>query len=99
MTACLKTAAAALSGHLLPAIFVISVGYVGCDHQLALALLILAVGTAGICGGGFLFNFLDMGPQYAGITYSISNTFATIPGIIGPSTTGALIKGAHGIVS
>jgi hypothetical protein len=32
----------------------------------------------------------DMAPAYAGIVYGISNTFATIPGIVSPYVVGTL---------
>ena len=36
---------------------------------------------------GFSANFLDITPAYAGILYSVSNTIATIPGILSPIIT------------
>jgi hypothetical protein len=35
---------------------------------------------------------LDIAPQYASIILGISNTFATIPGIISPMLAGAIVK-------
>ena len=34
----------------------------------------------------------DIAPAYAGIVFGISNTFATIPGIISPYIVGALTE-------
>jgi len=34
----------------------------------------------------------DIAPAYAGIVFGISNTFATIPGIISPYVVGALTE-------
>jgi hypothetical protein len=34
----------------------------------------------------------DMAPAYAGIVYGISNTFATIPGIVSPYVVGTLTE-------
>lgn len=34
----------------------------------------------------------DVAPAYAGIVFGISNTFATLPGIISPYIVGALTE-------
>jgi ACS family sodium-dependent inorganic phosphate cotransporter-like MFS transporter 5 len=34
----------------------------------------------------------DIAPSYAGIVFGISNTFATIPGIVSPYIVGALTE-------
>ncbi|KRY29228.1 Sialin, partial [Trichinella spiralis] len=81
-------------GHLLPGLCVIFVGYVGCNSAAAVALLAMSVGFSGLCGGGFFVNYLDLCPQYTGIVFGISNTLATIPGILGPNITGYLTRGA-----
>ncbi len=48
---------------------------------------------SGFCfGGGFILVANDMAPAYAGIVFGISNTFATIPGIISPYVVGALTE-------
>jgi ACS family sodium-dependent inorganic phosphate cotransporter-like MFS transporter 5 len=81
-------------GHFLPAVFVIALGYVGCNSTAAIVLLTLCIGFTGLCGAGFLVNFLDIAPQFAGILLGTGNTFATIPGIVGPYITGVLTKDA-----
>ena len=43
-------------------------------------------------GGGFLLVANDIAPAYAGIVFGISNTLATIPGIISPYVVGILIE-------
>ena len=46
---------------------------------------------SGCCfGGGFFLVANDMAPAYAGIIFGISNTFATIPGMLSPYVVGAL---------
>lgn len=77
-------------GHFLPAISVVCLGYVGCNENLAIALLVSTVAFTGLCGAGWFVNFLDIAPQFAGILFGVSNTFATIPGIVGPYLTKAL---------
>lgn len=34
----------------------------------------------------------DIAPAYAGIVFGVSNTFATIPGIVSPYVVGALTE-------
>ena len=41
--------------------------------------------------GGFSVNHLDIAPQYASILMGLSNTFATIPGIVSHSLTSAIV--------
>ncbi|XP_003374292.1 sialin [Trichinella spiralis] len=80
------------SGHFFPGIGIFCVGYIGCDKTAAIALLTFTVGMAGLCGGGFFVNLFDLCPQYAGPIFGISNTLATIPGIIGPYVTSLIIE-------
>jgi hypothetical protein len=48
---------------------------------------------SGFCfGGGFMLVANDIAPAYAGIVFGISNTFATIPGIVSPYVVGALTE-------
>lgn len=37
-------------------------------------------------------NHLDVGPRYAGVLMGISNTIATIPGIVGVAATGFILQ-------
>lgn len=48
-----------------------------------------ALGALSICGYGV--NHLDIAPQYASITMGISNTVATIPGIVSPLIAGFIV--------
>jgi ACS family sodium-dependent inorganic phosphate cotransporter len=50
-----------------------------------------ATGMWALCAGGFSPNSFDVAPRYADVIWGISNTFATLPGIIGVSVTGWLI--------
>ena len=52
----------------------------------------IAVGLGAFAWSGFAVNHLDIAPQYASILMGISNTFATIPGIISPLLTGILVN-------
>uniref|UniRef100_UPI00358F4804 sialin-like isoform X1 n=2 Tax=Myxine glutinosa TaxID=7769 RepID=UPI00358F4804 len=72
-------------GMVLPAVFLVAVTFGGCDHVLAVTFLALSNGIGGLCGSGFSINHLDIAPGYAGLLLGITNTFATIPGFIGPA--------------
>ena len=45
----------------------------------------------------FGVNHLDVAPNYAAILMGISNTVGTIPGILSPAVTGAIVKDRVGI--
>ena len=46
------------------------------------------VACNGFGTGAFAANHLDIAPRYAGILMGISNTVATIPGIVGVAAAG-----------
>ncbi|XP_075232404.1 vesicular glutamate transporter 1-like isoform X2 [Lycorma delicatula] len=56
------------------------------------ATLTVAVGFGGFAWSGFSVNPLDIAPQYASVLMGLSNTVATIPGMLSPLLTGYLIK-------
>ncbi|ESO02282.1 hypothetical protein HELRODRAFT_65417 [Helobdella robusta] len=53
--------------------------------------LTLAIGMGGFAWSGFSANMLDIAPQ-ASIVMGISNTFASIPGIIAPVVAGSIVQ-------
>jgi ACS family sodium-dependent inorganic phosphate cotransporter len=59
---------------------------------MAVALLTIAASANGISSAAFGVNHLDVAPTYAGILMGISNTIATIPGIIGVAATGLIVQ-------
>jgi ACS family sodium-dependent inorganic phosphate cotransporter len=58
----------------------------------AVALVTLSIAGTAIGAGGFAVNHLDVAPRYAGILMGLSNTFATLPGIIGVAATGFIVE-------
>jgi len=54
--------------------------------------LTMAVGLGAFAWAGFSINPLDIAPQYASILLGISNTFATIPGIVSPMLAGIIVQ-------
>ncbi|KAK7902122.1 hypothetical protein WMY93_018891 [Mugilogobius chulae] len=73
-----------LVGMIGPAIFLVAAGYTGCNYTLAVTFLTLSSSLGGVSASGFNINHLDIAPSFAGILLGITNTFATIPGMIGP---------------
>jgi MFS transporter, ACS family, solute carrier family 17 (sodium-dependent inorganic phosphate cotransporter), other len=63
-------------------------------HSATAAVLLATVSLAGtgMGTGGFAVNHLDVAPRYAGILMGLSNTFATLPGIIGVAATGFILQ-------
>ncbi len=64
------------------------------SNEVTYAITILCIGM--FCGrfviSGFWVNMLDISPMYAGQLMGISNTFATIPGLVGNALTGYIIN-------
>lgn len=58
----------------------------------AVVCLSIAVGIGGFALAGFFVNHLDIAPQHAGVLMGISNTVATLPGIISPLVTGFIVQ-------
>ncbi|XP_042637500.1 sialin [Orycteropus afer afer] len=73
-----------LVGMIGPAVFLVAAGFIGCDYSLAVVFLTISTTLGGFGSSGFSINHLDIAPSYAGILLGITNTFATIPGMIGP---------------
>jgi len=75
--------------YIVQAIVLLILGYVD-SITLILAAIITAVAIGGF--SSFSANFLDLAPQYGGITLGISNTIATLPGVFIPSITGHIVQ-------
>ncbi|XP_074653838.1 sialin-like isoform X3 [Tubulanus polymorphus] len=77
----------------VPSIFVIAVGFLDCTQRmLAVAFLTIAVTTTALCRSGYIVNHVDIAPRYAGILFGITNTFATLPGMIAPVVVGQITQ-------
>ena len=62
---------------------------------MAVALVAISIGGTALGGGGFVVNHFDVAPRYAGILMGISNTAATVPGIIGVAATGFILQATN----
>lgn len=67
------------------------VGYVE-SVPLAIALMSLGNIFGGATAGGFGVNHLDIAPRGAGVIMGLSNTAATIPGIVGVYISGLILQ-------
>ncbi|KAL6078088.1 Solute carrier family 17 member 5, variant 2 [Balamuthia mandrillaris] len=57
----------------------------------SVAFMTISTGFSGLCSSGFQVNHLDIAPNYAGLLMGLTNTAATIPGIVSPTLTGAIV--------
>ncbi|XP_047985933.1 vesicular glutamate transporter 1 isoform X2 [Leguminivora glycinivorella] len=71
-------------------IFTVAASYassvVGC-----VVYLTIAVGLGGFAWSGFSVNHLDIAPPHASVLMGLSNTVATLPGIISPPLAGSIV--------
>ncbi|XP_039756356.1 sialin [Pararge aegeria] len=77
----------------VPAVCLLGLCYVGCNRGLAVALTALGVTAIGGMFCGFLSNHIDIAPNFAGTLMAMTNTVATIPGIVVPIFVGVLTHG------
>ena len=69
----------------------VSTSYVGCDDTtVAVVLFSLALGMSALNTSSYNVNHLDIAPRYAGVLMGITNSAATIPGMVGPYVVGYL---------
>ncbi|XP_068137593.1 sialin [Hyperolius riggenbachi] len=71
-------------GMIGPAAFLVAAGYTGCDYTVAVIFLTLSTTLGGMSIAGYSINHLDIAPTFAGLLLGITNSFATIPGMVGP---------------
>ncbi|OQV24542.1 Sialin [Hypsibius exemplaris] len=82
--------------NVIPTAALIAVGYVDCDWATAVTLLTIGNGFAGLTQSSFIVNGLDLSLVYASTIFSVSNTFANVPGIVSPYTVGLITAGPDG---
>lgn len=67
------------------------------DHlALAVIMVSISMGLSASNSAGHLSNHVDIAPNYAGTTFAISNTIATIPGILCGPVTASLVTASNG---
>ncbi|XP_060073734.1 sialin-like [Ylistrum balloti] len=80
-----------VSAFLGAGIFSVATGFSTCENRdMAVIFLSVAVFFTGLCRAGYVVNSIDFAPKFGGILYGITNTAATVPGMIAPIAVGAL---------
>jgi len=82
-------------GLLIPSVFLILLCQKQRSVTLAVFYVVSAIATGAFATSGYGPNALDIGPNYAGILFGLSNTAATIPGIAGVYLTGYIRDVTH----
>jgi ACS family sodium-dependent inorganic phosphate cotransporter len=84
---------ATLIASVIPGIILVALCYIGCIRWLAVLLMTIAITSVGGMFAGFLGNHIDIAPNFAGTLMALTNTAATIPGIVVPIFVGWLTHG------
>ncbi|XP_046491031.1 putative inorganic phosphate cotransporter isoform X1 [Neodiprion pinetum] len=74
----------------LPAIFIITASYVGCNRVVVIVLFVLGTGFMGPYNTGVLINSMDLSPNHSGTVMAIMLTTASLTGIAAPYLVGVL---------
>jgi len=77
-------------GTLLPSFFFISAGFFGCSRGLVVLSMTMTMGCAGVAWACLAVNSLDLSATHAATLLGITNTTATVAGIVTPQVMGAL---------
>ena len=62
----------------------------------AVTTLTVACGCTAFTQAGFLVNFQEIGPKYAGVLHGMANTAGSIAGMVGTYATGAVLEATGG---
>ena len=62
------------------------------SQALTILYITLGLGSLACFSSGMGVNHLDIGPKYAGVLVGLTNTAASIPGILAPMITGFIVK-------
>ncbi|KAL4710925.1 hypothetical protein ACJJTC_002555 [Scirpophaga incertulas] len=88
-----------LFASVVPGICLLALCYIGCNRGAAVALMAVGVTCIGGMFCGFLSNHIDIAPNFAGTLMALTNTVATIPGIVVPIFVGVLTHGNETIAA
>lgn len=83
-----------LAGFTCSGVFLVYLGYLTDNRPLAVTAMTLSIGLSGLTCAGYLPNFQDISPHYAGQLFGVSNTLSNIAGIIAPIIAGTLLGDA-----
>lgn len=77
----------------IPGICLLILCFIGCRHYEAVTIMSVGIVTMGAMFSGFLSNHIDIAPNFAGTLVALTNTAATLPGIIVPLFVGFVTHG------
>ncbi|XP_055846474.1 putative inorganic phosphate cotransporter [Episyrphus balteatus] len=79
-------------GNWIPAIGLISLGYMGKDNEtLVIVALMITVGMKAACYLGFMLNHIDLSPNFAGTLMGMTNCIAHTTSIMAPLSVGFIV--------
>ncbi|XP_049940928.1 putative inorganic phosphate cotransporter [Schistocerca serialis cubense] len=81
-----------IPSHLIPAVLMAALGYVGTNEAFAVALLSLSLGFNGAAAVTNLANHHDLAPNFAGSLYGIMNTIGSCTGFVFPAVVGYILE-------
>ncbi|KAH8297988.1 hypothetical protein KR018_003955, partial [Drosophila ironensis] len=81
----------------IPTICLLGLCFIGCRHYEAVAVMSVGIVAMGAMFSGFLSNHIDIAPNFAGTLVALTNTVATLPGIVVPLFVGYVTKGNQNI--
>ncbi|XP_020810473.1 sialin [Drosophila serrata] len=82
---------------LIPGVCLLVLCYIGCRHYEAVTVMSVGIVAMGAMFSGFLSNHIDIAPNFAGTLVALTNTAATLPGIVVPLFVGFVTKGNQNI--
>ncbi|KAM8717251.1 hypothetical protein ACLKA7_004023 [Drosophila subpalustris] len=94
-TAARKTATSICT--IIPGICLLILCFIGCRHYKAVSIMSVGIVAMGAMFSGFLSNHIDIAPNFAGTLVALTNTAATLPGIIVPIFVGFVTHGNQNI--
>jgi len=78
-------------GYVFPAVFFIAASY-SSNSSIVRALIALGMGLNGLSICGYYVNHLDIAPPLAGVLLGVTDTIATVAGIVSLTLTGAIVQ-------
>ncbi|XP_068140428.1 sialin-like isoform X2 [Drosophila tropicalis] len=82
---------------IIPGICLLVLCYIGCRHYEAVTVMSVGIVAMGAMFSGFLSNHIDIAPNFAGTLVALTNTAATLPGIVVPLFVGFVTHGNQNI--
>ena len=78
-------------GYVFPAVFFVAASY-SSNSSIVRALVALGMGLNGLSICGFYVNHLDIAPPLAGVLLGVTDTIATVAGIVSLTLTGVIVQ-------